>query len=59
MYFSPKTVIMIKTRKIRWANHVWGKETLNVCTKFVLESPKRRDHSENLHVGGGIILKCI
>jgi hypothetical protein len=47
---SPNTVMVIKSRRMRWAGHVasMGK----VFTAFWFGGPKGRDHWEDLGVGG-------
>jgi hypothetical protein len=47
---------MIKSRRMRWAGHVARMER-RMFTKFLLESLKRSDRSEDIDVDGRIILK--
>jgi hypothetical protein len=57
LYSSPNIVRMIKSRSMRGAGHVarMGKE--KVFAWFWLGGPKRRDHWEDLGVGGRITLR--
>jgi hypothetical protein len=53
------SVIMIKSRRMRWAGHVarMGKREMHV--EYWLESQKERDHWEDQDVGSWTILKWI
>jgi hypothetical protein len=57
LYSSPNIVMVIKSRRMRWAGHVarmgWGE----VFSEFWLGGPKGRDRWEDLDVGGKITLR--
>jgi hypothetical protein len=55
-YFSPNIVRVIKSRSMRWAEHVARMGEGRVFTVFWLGGPKVRDHWEDVGVGGGITL---
>jgi hypothetical protein len=57
LYSSPKTVRVIKSRRVRWAGHGtrMGEGRGVVFTGFWLGGPKGGDHWEDLGVGGRII----
>jgi hypothetical protein len=55
---SPNIIRVIKSRRMRWAEHV-GCVGEMINTIFWLEALKGRDHSENLGVDGKIILVLI
>jgi hypothetical protein len=57
LYSSPNVVRVIKSRRIRWAEHVACMGRGEVFTGFWLGGPKLRDHFEDLGVDGRIILK--
>jgi hypothetical protein len=42
-----------------WAGHIMHMVEVSMHTKFWLETVKRRDHFEDLGIGGRIILKWI
>jgi hypothetical protein len=54
LYSSPNIVRVIKSRRMRWAEHV--ARMGEVFTGFWLGWPKVRDHWEDLDVGGRITL---
>jgi hypothetical protein len=56
LYSSPNIVRVIKLRRVRWAGHVARMGEGAVFTRFWLESPKVRDHWEDIGVGGRITL---
>jgi hypothetical protein len=47
---------VIKSKRMRWAEHVPRMEKREMLTKFLSENPKGRDHFEDLGVNGKIIL---
>jgi hypothetical protein len=52
LYSSPNIVRVIKSRRMRWAEHVAGVGKGEMFTGFWLGDPKLRDHWEDLGVGG-------
>jgi hypothetical protein len=44
--------MMVKSRIIRWVGHVASMGRRGMCTKFLFESLKGRDHSEDLGIVG-------
>jgi hypothetical protein len=57
-YSSPSMIIMIKSRRIKWAGHVARKgEKINACR--ILESQTERGHWEDQGVNGWTILNLI
>jgi hypothetical protein len=57
MYSSPNIVRVIKSRRMRWAEHVARMGRGEVFTDFWLGSPKGRHHWEVLGVGWRITLR--
>jgi hypothetical protein len=58
LYSSPNIVTVIKSRRMRWGGdmwHAWGRG--EVFTGFWLGDPRAKDHSEDLGIGGRIILR--
>jgi hypothetical protein len=47
LYSSPNIIQQIKSRRMRWAGHVARMREERKCTRFLWESPKDRDHSED------------
>jgi hypothetical protein len=58
LYSSPSVMRMIKSRGMRWAGHV-ARMGRGMHTGFWWEIQKEENHSEDLDVGGRIILKWI
>jgi hypothetical protein len=58
LYSSPNIVRVIKSRRMRWVGHVARMGRGDVFTGFWLGGPKRRDHWEDLGVGGRITFRC-
>jgi hypothetical protein len=58
-YLSPNTILVTRCMKMRWAGHVarMGKKRLH--TKFWYGKLKKMRSSEDLGIGGRIILKGI
>jgi hypothetical protein len=60
LYCSPHIIRALKTRRMRWAGHVarmGGEERCIQC--FGRENLRERDHLEDPHVGGRIILSWV
>jgi hypothetical protein len=57
LYSSSNIVRVIKSRRMRWAGHVAHMEKGRVCTGFWFGRRKRRDHWEDLGVGGRVTLR--
>jgi hypothetical protein len=57
LYSSPNIIIMIKSRKMRWAGHVGRMGRRKMHTWFWWKSWKERGHWEEVDVDGWIILK--
>jgi hypothetical protein len=57
LYSSPNIIRVIKSRRMRWVNHIWGRG--EVCTGFWWGVLKEGDHLEDLCTDGRIILKWI
>jgi len=56
-YSSPNIIRVIKSRKMRWMEHVVHMEDMH--TVFWLENLKESYHLENLGIDGKIILEWI
>jgi hypothetical protein len=56
LYSSPNIVRVIKSRIMRWVGHVARMGEERGVYRFWLGGPKRRDHWEDLGVGGRITL---
>ena len=56
---SPNIFRVIKSRRMRWAEHVARMGRGKVHTEFWWGNLRNRDHSEDPGVGGRIILKLI
>jgi hypothetical protein len=59
LYSSPGITRQIKSRRMRWAGHVVCIEKGEKCTGFWWESPKERDHLEDLGIGERMKLEWI
>jgi hypothetical protein len=59
LYFSPNVVLLIKSRRIRWAGYVRGWGRGEACTGFWWEILRERDHWVDPVVDGRIILRYI
>jgi hypothetical protein len=57
LYSSPNIVMVIKSRRLRWAGHVARMGRGEVFTGFWLGGPKARVHWEDLGVFGRITLR--
>jgi len=58
LYSSPKIIRVVKSRRMRWAEHVARMEERDVLQGFCGEM-RERDHLENPGVDGRIILRWI
>jgi len=59
MYSSPNIILMIKSRRMRWAGHVAYMGRGEVYTGFWGENLRERDYFENPGVDRRIILRGI
>jgi hypothetical protein len=59
LYSSPNIIRMIKSRRMRWAEHVARIGRRGMDIGYWWESQKERDHYEDQDVGGWTILKLI
>jgi hypothetical protein len=59
VYSSPRIIIMIKSRRMRWAGHVARMGRRGMHMGYWWETQKKRDHWEDQDVGGWTILKRI
>jgi hypothetical protein len=57
LYSSPNIVTVIKSRRMRWAEHVACMGKGEVLTGFWLGGPKGKDHWEDLAIGERITLR--
>jgi hypothetical protein len=57
LYSSPNIVPVIKSRRMRWASHVW--ERGEAYTEFWWGNLRKRDHWEDSSVDGRMILRWI
>jgi hypothetical protein len=54
---SPSTIIMIKSRRMSWSWHVARMTEKRNAYRILVGNPEERDHYEDIHVGGRIILR--
>jgi hypothetical protein len=59
LYASPDVIRMMKSRRMRGAGHVACIGGMRNLFKILSENLKRRDHAEDLCVGGKVILEYI
>jgi hypothetical protein len=59
LYSSPSIVRMIKSRRMRWAEHVARMGEKRNTYRILVEIPEGRDHWEDQDIGGWTILKWI
>jgi hypothetical protein len=59
LHSLPISVLVIKSRRMRWVGHVARMGRGEVCTGFWWGTLRERDHLEDLGVDGRIILKPI
>jgi hypothetical protein len=57
LYSSSNIIRMIKSRRLRWAEHVARMGRRGIHIGYWWESQKERDHMEDQDVGGWTILK--
>jgi hypothetical protein len=57
LYSSPNIVMVIKSRRMRWAGHVARMGRGEVITRFWLGGPRVRDYWEDIGVFGWIRLR--
>jgi hypothetical protein len=57
LYFSPNIVMVIKSRRMRWAGHVARIGEGRGVYRVLDGRPEGRDHWEDLGVGGKITLR--
>jgi hypothetical protein len=57
LYTSPNIIRVIKSRRIRWAEHVARMGEMRNVYKILIGKPEGRNHSEDLRVYGKIILQ--
>jgi hypothetical protein len=57
VYASPNIIRVIKSRRMRWAGHVWGRG--EVHTGFWWEDLREGDHLEDIGIDVRIIFKWI
>jgi hypothetical protein len=56
LYSSPNIVRVTKSRRMRWARYVASMAEGRVVYRVLVGRPERKDHWEDLGVGGRIIL---
>jgi hypothetical protein len=59
LYTSQNVIRMIKSRRMRWAEQVVRMVEIRNTYKLLSENLKGRDHSEDLGVGGKILLQIV
>jgi hypothetical protein len=59
LYSSPCIIRAIISRRVRWAGRVACMRHKKLETYFCLQRIKGRYHTEDIRVGGRIMLKCI
>jgi hypothetical protein len=59
LYFPPNIVRVIKSSRMRWAEHVAPMERGEACTGFWWENVRERDHWGDPGDDGRIVLRCI
>jgi hypothetical protein len=57
LYFSSYIIRLIESREMRWAGHVASTGRTGMRIRYLWKSQKERDHWEELHVRGRVILK--
>jgi hypothetical protein len=59
LYSSPKFIGVVKSRRMRWAEHMTHMEERRSATEFLWGDLRERDHLENPGLDGRIILRWI
>jgi hypothetical protein len=59
LYASPNIVRMIRSRRMRWAEHVARMEKMRKAYRSMVGNLKGRYHAEDLGIDGNIILEKI
>jgi hypothetical protein len=59
LYSSPNITKVIKSRRMRWADHVERMGKMDNAYNILVEKPEGRRHLEGFGVHGRIILHCI
>jgi hypothetical protein len=57
MYFSPNIVLVIKSKRMRWAGHVALMVEGRVCAGFWWENLMKRDHWGDPGLDARVILR--
>ena len=58
-FSSPNIVLVINSRRLRWADCVARMEKGEMCAGFWWRNLRTRDYLEDLGIDSRIILKCI
>jgi hypothetical protein len=59
LYSSPDIIIMMKSRRMRWAGHIARMGRRGMHVGYWWESQMERDHKEDHNIGGWVILTWI
>jgi len=59
LYSSPNIIWVIKSRRVRWTEHVARVGDNGGAYRVLVGKPERKDHLEEINIDGSIILKCI
>jgi hypothetical protein len=59
LYLSPDSMKQIESRRMRWAVHMARRGEETKVYRFFVESPKKRDHSEDQGMDGRIGSDCL
>jgi hypothetical protein len=58
-YSLPIIVLMVKSRRMRWASHVALKKERMTAYRLLVGKPRGRSYYGDQDIDGWIILKCI
>jgi hypothetical protein len=58
LYSSPNIVLVIKSRRMRWAGYAARMERADMYTGFGGENLRKGNHLEDPGIDGRVILKC-